>query len=410
MECEEARKWHGFRVFMSFWILGCLATMQFIVVVTASNDLVGNQAPLGLILFAYTLPSVLIRAFVPYIRFLTIRFFNYPFRLTVCCLSSFIGLQLLSFAPTLPLRVMGIMLTSLSSNLGDMTFYQLAPRYPLSIAKSFGGCAAGSGVAGLLGSGVYTLLTGVGGVGMRFVLAGMGLVPAIMVGTYFGVLPDMEVGGRHGEDADDGSEDDVLVKRTTGLQFEKIKDLAVRDKLRLVMPMVWGYMLPLATLMLLENTTIQGILPDTVFHLPPQFWSIASGLFKSTRDFYPTYITIYQLFVFFGRTSINFFRFPNLPSPYGSMIYWCLCLFEFSCFLVQLGESFSLVAAGEDDSKVWFGPGVMMAIIELMGLCGGLGMSNTYWRVSKEALPQDVWRILGEIRRSAKEREYQGWI
>lgn len=408
-------------------------------VVTASNDLVGNQAPPGLILFAYTLPSVLIRAFVPYIRFPTIRFnairrllrrspfgyaqigksaashdgndesavdheVNYSFRITVCCLSSFIGLQLLSFAPGLPLRVLGIMLTSLSSNLGDMSFYQLATRYPVSIAQSFGGYAAGSGAAGLLGSGVYTLLTGIGGVETRFVLAGMGLVPTIMLGTYIGVLPGVEI-GEVNKSEDDGGEDGVGLKAHKSQQHhEKIKDLAIRDKLRLVKPMVWGYMLPLATLMLLENTTIQGILPTSLFHLPLQFPGVISSLelFKSTRDFYPTYITIYQLFVFVGRTSINFVRFPNLPDPYGSMLYWGLCAIELVCFFIQLGESYSLAVAGIDDTRAWFGPGVVMAVIALMGLCGGLGMSNIYWRVSKEALPKEVWRILGDIQRKRR--------
>ena len=72
---------------------------------------------------------------------------------------------------------------------------------------------------------------------------------------YFGVLPD-------GNAEEDGGEDG---RRITAPQHEKIKDLAVRGKLRLVMTMIWGYALPLATymLMLLENTATQEILPGT---------------------------------------------------------------------------------------------------------------------------------------------------
>ncbi|KAI5809076.1 batten's disease protein Cln3 [Peziza echinospora] len=387
------------RVFLSFWVFGCLATMQFVVVVTAANDLVGNQAPPGLILFAYTLPSVLIRAFVPYIRFPTIRKeVNYALRLSISALSSFTGLQLLSFSKSLPLRVLGISLTSLSSNLGDMSFYQLATRFPISMTQSLGGYAAGSGAAGLIGSAVYTILTSWAGVETPYVLSGMGLVPVILLVVYGLLLPEVEIGPT-------GEEEEELNSIETNLEAGhgsagnqiphlRIQDLAVRDKLKLVQPMVLGYMLPLATLMLLENTTIQGILPNSIFYLPlgigrdgtkPAAPSLLSPLFKSPRDFYPTYITIYQLAVFAGRTSINFVR---LPSSAGAVIYWVLCLVELFCFMIQYGEGISMTYSALDDRDVWFGPAGVMFIIALMGLCGGVGMSNTYWRASKEKLPR----------------------
>lgn len=114
-------------------------------------SLVGNSAPPGLILFAYTLPSVLIRAFVPYMKFPNVSEFfssfsaskpwgtctpgstaprirngevsreiNYAARLTVCATTSFVGLQLLAWADNVGIRMLGIALASLSSNLGDM--------------------------------------------------------------------------------------------------------------------------------------------------------------------------------------------------------------------------------------------------------------------------------------------------
>lgn len=113
----------------------------------------GNSAPPGLILFAYTLPSVLVRAFVPYMKFPDVsaifspfsasksctpsgttpgisghgpgsgevsREINYSARLTVCATTSFVGLQLLAWADNVGVRMFGIALASLSSNLGDM--------------------------------------------------------------------------------------------------------------------------------------------------------------------------------------------------------------------------------------------------------------------------------------------------
>lgn len=45
---------------------------------------------------------------------------NYAARLTVCATTSFVGLQLLAWADNVGVRMLGIALASLSSNLGDM--------------------------------------------------------------------------------------------------------------------------------------------------------------------------------------------------------------------------------------------------------------------------------------------------
>jgi hypothetical protein len=45
---------------------------------------------------------------------------DYPTRLAVCAAASFLGLQLLAWHDNLVIRMLGIALASLSSNLGDM--------------------------------------------------------------------------------------------------------------------------------------------------------------------------------------------------------------------------------------------------------------------------------------------------
>lgn len=103
-------------------------------------SLVGNAAPPSVVLFAYTVPSIMIRMFVPYITFPDLRKMfrgrrsnygkvgrsevqeeiDYMIRLSVCAGSSLLGLQLLAWANHVGLRVLGIALASLSSNIGDM--------------------------------------------------------------------------------------------------------------------------------------------------------------------------------------------------------------------------------------------------------------------------------------------------
>ena len=261
----------------TFFLFGTLIPMQFGVVVTAANDLVGNAAPPSVVLFAYTVPSIIIRMFVPYITFPDVRRLflkrssgsrklageqqtaevDYVVRLSVCAASSFFGLQLLAWADNVGIRVLGIAFASLSSNLGDMSFLQLATRYPSMIASTFGGYAAGSGAAGLIGSAVYTVLTGLG-VHPSWVLALVGTFPSVVLAVYIFVLPSAEAAaseararGKIGEgesfDVDAGQQKTESV----------ISTLKLSDKLRLIKPMIWGYMMPLAVLMFLENITTQ---------------------------------------------------------------------------------------------------------------------------------------------------------
>lgn len=53
---------------------------------------------------------------------------------------------------------------------------------------------------------------------------------------------------------------------------------------------------------------------------------------------------------------------------------------------------FANTTNGNPDANVLFHPFVVVILIFTMGLCGGLGMSNTYWRVSKKPLPVSVWQ------------------
>ncbi|KAI5820572.1 CLN3 protein-domain-containing protein [Pyronema omphalodes] len=398
-------------VFFSFWLFGTVVTMQFGVVVTAANDLVGNSAPPGLILFAYTLPSILVRMFVPYIRFPEISLakikswfspstysplskgdsdqsaeperksgaqeVNYAARLT-----------LLAWGNNVPIQVVGIAFASLSSNLGDMSFYQLATRYHAMITQSFSGYAAGSGAAGLIGSFLYTLSTTSFGVRPSAVLSFVGTVPCLMLLTYFLLLPSAEEINRKAGIIDDDEEEESI-----------IGPLKLREKLQLVRPMIWGYMAPLAILMFMENVTTQGILPTILWHLPFRN-PLLDSLFKTTRDFYPTFFTIYQLAIFFGRTSITLFRLPG-GNKRSSKAYYTLCILELGFFFAMLFQSISMAgpafSAVDPDAGVLFSPFSIAAIIFSMGLCGGLGMSNTYWRVSKKPLPPTVWKVLERV-------------
>lgn len=137
------------------------------------------------------------------------------------------------------------------------------------IGYSFGGYAAGSGAAGLLGSFTYTLLTSSCGVTPSAVLSGIGFVPTIMLLTYSLVLPSPK---NVSEAALANSKDinDHPMQETGGRdRGEIVSGLELGDKIRMVRPMVIGYMTPLAVLMFLENVTTQvrlTLIPCHIFH------------------------------------------------------------------------------------------------------------------------------------------------
>lgn len=228
--------------------------------------------------------------------------------------------------------------------------------------------------------------------------------------TYFFILPSPkeceEAALAGGADIDEIQMEEV---RGTG-NGETISDLKLGDKLRLVRPMIIGYMAPLAILMFLENIT------TIVYYLPfsSEFTTSATllnAVFTSIRSFYPFFFTAYQFAIFFGRTSITLFRLPGGDSG-SSFAYWSLCAIESVIFVTMLNQSWSMLPssfAEDPDANVLFSPFVVMALVFAMGLCGGLGMSNTYWRVSKKPLPAAVWSALDKARSKRLRKKERGF-
>lgn len=323
---------------------------------TITSSLVADRAPTGLILFTYSLPSVLIRTLVPFISFPDLttylpssfhrgmsslinrlsrqtdteevdKFYisipnpssaatgstndvttrpqvkrsnaltkqvNYPLRLSICVFSSFCGLQLLAWTEVVSVRLVGIAMASLSSNLGDMfvplpssfvfyypsgvrsvlikkrgsrSFLQLCSHYPASIgsATALGGYTTGTGSAALVGAFLYTFFTSTLGVSPSATISMIGVLPVALLFTYAFLLP---------RPADAGQVEGVA--RGEDLKEEVgISRLSVKAKLRIVRPMFWRYMAPLAAVMFVENSIVQVCTPPplksagVLISLPP---------------------------------------------------------------------------------------------------------------------------------------------
>ncbi|KAA8909638.1 hypothetical protein FN846DRAFT_941611 [Sphaerosporella brunnea] len=415
----EMRATKKVRLGMGFLLIETAVAIQYSLIVTAANDLVAEKAPTGLVLFAYSIPSILTRIIVPLVQFPDtptnsrfIGFFNrwsrvkvqdpnsltrevnYTFRLAVCALSSFIGLMLLAGFENIGIRVLGVMLAALSSNLGDMSMQMLCARYPHGHKYAFGGYTAGSGAAAMLGAWFYTFATSTLQHTPGWAITAIGIIaPPSCLLCYAWVLPSPE----------------VETLSATEKEKEGIVQLPWRDKLCIIKPMFVPYMLPLATIFFVENLVTQGIFPTLLFYLPLKegsfyFSNVISwmGIFKESREFYPFYLTVSQFAGFAGKFSFWLFRLPG-GKRRSTKAYWLLNILEGVVFLLQAGNSLSMtsnVASSPEapDKGVLYGPMGVIFLSGLQGLMAGIVFCNTYWKVMHHDLPPAVFEALDKAR------------
>ena len=268
------------------------------------------------------------KLFAPYF----IHHIPYSARVLLCCVLSFVGMLLNALSPaytdggSISTKMAGVVLASLSSGGGELSFLALTHYYGQS---SLAAWSSGTGVAGLVGAGAYALATNTLKLSVRSTLLASSFLPVFMLISFFLVLPqDALRTARYlrvtspnpasdpldSEEADDEGVAESLLEPSKSLPatsdmsrkdswLQNLKDNLHRSR-SLVMP----YMLPLFLVYLAEYTINQGVSPTLLFPL-------ASSPFDSFRSFYPAYNAIYQAGVFISRSSTPFVRIRNLYIP-----------------------------------------------------------------------------------------------
>jgi battenin len=168
----------------------CRNNVLYVIILSAALDLVPSDVPTGVILVADITPSLLVKIGWPYFVKGKIR---YARRILSCSALSFAGMmvrssfffffrlmemnyswidlrygvcvcvcvwQVIVIFSSVPLRLLGISLASVSSGLGEMTFLQLTTRYHGQPGVSW--FASGTGAAGVVGAAFWWLLRHLG--------------------------------------------------------------------------------------------------------------------------------------------------------------------------------------------------------------------------------------------------------
>ncbi|PWN46491.1 hypothetical protein IE53DRAFT_304619, partial [Violaceomyces palustris] len=281
----------------SFFLFGLLNNSLYVVILTAALELLPKGVPTGLVSLANIAPALVAKAVWPYLLKGRVR---YTKRVSSCASLSFVGMMIISLFPSLHLRLLGISLASFSSGLGELTFLQLSTRYspkPSSSSSKLdltnfagdgvGWFASGTGAAGLVGAAAWWIVRPLG---VKLGLAILSLLPGLMVGAYLFLLPSPEalLGGRAEEEGEQG-------RRYRQARGEIVRGgavLAVRisfsEKMQLLKPMLWPYILPLVTVYFAEYTINQGVAPTLIYELPTRSQHpLLSLVIKKLSDYYP---------------------------------------------------------------------------------------------------------------------------
>jgi battenin len=310
----------------------------------------------------------------------------YALRIPMFALLSFSGMLLIALTPaSIPTKLVGIVLASLASGAGELSFLGLTHFYgPFSLAA----WGSGTGGAGLVGAGLYVAATSWLGLSVRTSLLVFAFLPVIMLVSFFGILPRGVLSGSQDQDrrkgyeglasvdidADDEEGDGVgvLTESTTGLlgpswapslvepvsAWQRFQANICRSQ-SLFVP----YMVPLLLVYVAEYTINQGVAPTLLFPL-------VETPFAHFRDFYPFYNFLYQVGVFVSRSSTPFFRIHRLYVP----------------ALLQVANLGALVA-----QSIWgWAPNVWIVFVIVFweGLLGGAVYVNTFAEIM-EKVPKE---------------------
>ena len=214
-------------------LLGLINNVLYVIILSAALDLVGPAVPKGVVLLCDVIPSFLMKLCAPYF----IHAIPYPARALLFSAFSALGMFLIALSPpytdggTITTKMTGVVLASMSSGGGELSFISLTHFYgPFSLAS----WASGTGGAGLIGAGAYALATTTLGLSSRNTIFASAFLPVVMLISFFIILPrkpnmrqataGMDVSEASRTTGDEGNEvpeEEGLLSQSAGLRGSK---------------------------------------------------------------------------------------------------------------------------------------------------------------------------------------------
>ncbi|KAL8803837.1 MAG: hypothetical protein Q9200_006055, partial [Gallowayella weberi] len=294
------------RVCTAFWLFGLINNVLYVIILSAALDLVGPDVPKALVLLADIIPSFVIKLCAPYF----IHLVPYSLRIILFAAISSWGMLLTALAPaytdsgSITTKMAGVVLASLSSGAGELSFLGLTHYYGTFSQAAWG---SGTGAAGLIGAGAYAIATTSIGLSVKATLLASSFLPLIMLLSFFFVLPrdplrqqqrlpQPEAVAEDSEERDYSTSDredqgllaEPVHASTTHSASSQKPTTPISERstfahnLRRARALIVPYILPLVLVYFAEYLINQSIAPTLLFPLD-------ETPFTEYRSFYPTY-------------------------------------------------------------------------------------------------------------------------
>ncbi|GKT94453.1 hypothetical protein Ct61P_12303 [Colletotrichum tofieldiae] len=262
--------------------------------------------------------------------------------------------------------MVGVVIASISSGGGELSFLGLTHYYgPMSLA----GWGSGTGAAGLVGAGLYVVMTDWWGFSVRNSLLFSACLPSVMLVSFFVVLPKGPLRA--------GRKDYATVPEQD-LEEDEVADLsrnAASAALLAPGPSLGAQpqegQVALRAVHAAAAAGVHRRVHDQPGVAPTLLFPLGSSPFTEFREFYPMYGFLYQLGVFISRSSTPFVRIHRLYLP----------------SLLQVGNLGLLTAHAMLD----FIPSVYVVFVIIFweGLLGGAVYVNTFAEIMEKVPSED---------------------
>ncbi|XP_004461509.2 battenin isoform X1 [Dasypus novemcinctus] len=361
---------------VGFWLLGLCNNFSYVVMLSAAHDILSHQRAPGnqsqvepgptpvprngssrfdcnsvstaAVLLADILPTFLIKLLAP----LGLHLLPYSPRVLVsgaCAAGSFV---LVAFSHSVTTSLCGVVLASISSGLGEVTFLSLTAFYPRAVISWW---SSGTGGAGLLGALSYLGLTQAGLSPQHTLLSMLG-IPALLLASYFLLLtsPAPPQSGRE-EEAETAARQPLINNEVSESKPGYGTSLSLHERWT-VFKSLLHYIVPLVLIYFAEYFINQGLFELLYFR----------NTSLSHAQQYRWYQMLYQAGVFASRSSLH----------------CCRIRFTWALALLQCLNLGFLLA------DVWFSflPSIYLIFLIILyeGLLGGAAYVNTFHNIALE--------------------------
>ncbi|XP_051001197.1 battenin isoform X2 [Acomys russatus] len=307
-----------------------------------------NSISTAAVLLADILPTLVIKLLAP----LGLHLLPYSPRVLVSGVCSAGSFLLVAFSHSVGLSLCGVVLASISSGLGEVTFLSLTAFYPRAVISWW---SSGTGGAGLLGALSYLGLTQAGLSPQHTLLSMLG-IPVLLLASYFFLLTSPETQDPGGEEeAETAARQPLIGAETPESKPGSSWDLSLQERWTVFKGLL-RHIIPLVLVYFAEYFINQGLFELLFFR----------NTSLSHAQQYRWYQMLYQAGVFASRSSLQCCRLRFT---------WVLALLQ--C----LNLAFLLA-----DVCLGFLPSIYLIFVIVLyeGLLGGAAYVNTFHNIALE--------------------------